>query len=1178
MFRNFIRTKVKTLVVGFSFLLVAFPLKIFALELEVEHHQRGNLNSPRAMTCANFPPETLGNSYQIRNSMLPGGPNCDDFNNLVSEAITRPFFAFNLNAIEGNVTAATLRVWHPLNSYDSSHSSESAALYSVDANLNEIDNPAYELNSTLPWDSGIHAALFEDLNSGVEYGSYTATSASNSLPGETPNFEIISLNQNAITSINSGKESFDPIWLTSMALTSTGNTPGEPELSLLGLERIFRGADASGDDTPATFLDLEIDLSPLLETSSSAVSFDPQTINTNTAISFDISNTSSQNPMAIPSIQLLDANQSFTLDSNCGGSLAAGTSCSVTITFSPAVEGNFSTSIQIQGEMLGDLFTQSVSVQGSSNGSNGPVAPLLLEVTPNSLRFEETTIGDTQTKTITVSNVGPALSSPSLFVIFSSQLNGDAEGDFVVDQSQCPELKPGVSCSIDLHFSPSAGGNQNANLDLTLAYEAGTQTVSIPLVGSGPLTSSIGGLSTNTPTISFPQLEVGLSGDLPLVLENLADTQDLVITDVTITGDSANQFSITANCTEITANKQCEETISFLPMGDGAFNAVLTYNALWAGFEYELVVSLDGSSSGGTDIFSASPASLNFNNTLLTGTKSIGITYTNDATSLSVTVDPGYFSGLHAEEFTITNNCSVIEPQTTCSETVTLSPLLEGEKEALLQISHSSASADTLVELKGTTDIDGDNIEPEIEDGAANGGDGNRDGIPDSTQANVTSAPSLRRGYITIAGDPSIRFSAVSLQATYLPQNLPQGKLLFDPSLLIFEMKNLTPGISVSLSIYTPGDISSFWSYSSEADTWQDLSNRLVIGEVSVLTLTDGGEGDIDDEVNGEIKVSGSFTSKTGGYIQMPFVDTGYFFAGFDDNAGIEQSFRFQTDKPHFEHKSYFTSDERAGTKHLIRHPYFVFDLGEIELPVVEVSLNLWGWQPTQWNAFHGLYTSPDSSELITLHPVENFEPEQIINAPFNDKLNHDLDLPIFEDLGDGEVLASRLFTDDDDRAELVYPSPTADREITCGLTSSQCGLWLEFDLNTEGLEYFNNRSGLWALGMKLATGNPNTIERLLSGALVDLHPDKGIPESLTPAPRLLIAVGDIEKRDLGSTPDEDEEVADTVTGNSVELAPNGSGSGRIDFLMISLLCLLLLHPYFRTSTFALRGRQNHES
>jgi hypothetical protein len=53
--------------------------------------------------------------------------------------------------------------------------------------------------------------------------------------------------------------------------------------------------------------------------------------------------------------------------------------------------------------------------------------------------------------------------------------------------------------------------------------------------------------------------------------------------------------------------------------------------------------------------------------------------------------------------------------------------------------------------LLSSTDNDGDGLANAIEDGAPNGGDGNGDGIPDSTQYNVASLPSAVAGkYVTV--------------------------------------------------------------------------------------------------------------------------------------------------------------------------------------------------------------------------------------------------------------------------------------------------------------------------------------------------------------------------------------------------------------------------------------------
>jgi len=51
----------------------------------------------------------------------------------------------------------------------------------------------------------------------------------------------------------------------------------------------------------------------------------------------------------------------------------------------------------------------------------------------------------------------------------------------------------------------------------------------------------------------------------------------------------------------------------------------------------------------------------------------------------------------------------------------------------------------------GGTDVDGDNVPSDVEDGAPNGGDGNGDDIPDRDQPKVASLPSANgTGYVTV--------------------------------------------------------------------------------------------------------------------------------------------------------------------------------------------------------------------------------------------------------------------------------------------------------------------------------------------------------------------------------------------------------------------------------------------
>ncbi|HET6939587.1 MAG TPA: choice-of-anchor U domain-containing protein, partial [Nocardioides sp.] len=176
------------------------------------------------------------------------------------------------------------------------------------------------------------------------------------------------------------------------------------------------------------------------------------------------------------------------------------------------------------------------------------------------------------------------------------------------------------------------------------------------------------------------------------------------------------------------------------------------------------------------------------------------------------------------------------------------------------------------------TSKDDDGVADALEAYAPNMGDGDSDGSPDYLQADVASLPenggvlgSPEKDYLTVAGpDGSEMFSVATddvagarvawgrgSQAVAGPPDgtqLPKG-------FLDFEVRNVTPGSTKKVVIYydSTAGMNSYSTYNPANGAWSQLpADRVKINSTSIeLTLTDGGIGDVDGEVNGRVRHPG---------------------------------------------------------------------------------------------------------------------------------------------------------------------------------------------------------------------------------------------------------------------------------------------------------------------------------
>ncbi len=152
-----------------------------------------------------------------------------------------------------------------------------------------------------------------------------------------------------------------------------------------------------------------------------------------------------------------------------------------------------------------------------------------------------------------------------------------------------------------------------------------------------------------------------------------------------------------------------------------------------------------------------------------------------------------------------------------------------------------------------------------MEDAAPNGGDGNRDGVPDSEQRNVASLPNLADGtYITLVAPAELDLVAVASIANPDPDNSPGG-LEFPIGFLNFEIHGVPIGgtVNIELILHNGVELTGYYKYGPTPDNanphfyafnrMKDYGvQRIKPGSVT-LRYTDGMTGDDDLAANGII-------------------------------------------------------------------------------------------------------------------------------------------------------------------------------------------------------------------------------------------------------------------------------------------------------------------------------------
>ena len=267
-------------------------------------------------------------------------------------------------------------------------------------------------------------------------------------------------------------------------------------------------------------------------------------------------------------IASITASGDFAVTNTCGASVAAGASCTITVTFTPTATGPRTGQITITESA--DPSPLVVTLSGTG------IAPELT-VSPPSLNFGVQTVGtQSAQQTVTLTSSGTSqVTITNISVLSITGVGSDYSLTSTCVSAGGGTLQPGQQCTIEVQLTPSGTGTRAA--ELVIAHDAGGLLV-VPMTGSG--IPGVPAMHASAAGLGFGDVLVGSSGSLVLTLSNVGNAQ-LSITGTSITGANAASFSYSSTCGNLQPNQTCTITVVFRPAGAGAESAelVISHNA-----------------------------------------------------------------------------------------------------------------------------------------------------------------------------------------------------------------------------------------------------------------------------------------------------------------------------------------------------------------------------------------------------------------------------------------------------------------------------------------------------------------------------------------------------------------------------------------------------------------------
>lgn len=252
---------------------------------------------------------------------------------------------------------------------------------------------------------------------------------------------------------------------------------------------------------------------------------------------------------------------------DCGGSVAPGASCTLSVTFSPATTGTLNGSITISDDAAGNPHVVPLTGTGVV-----PVPEVLL--IPPSVDFGPQAITTTSAPAVvTLTSAGTGN-----LVITTVGLTGANPAEFAIGTDTCSgaTLAPKATCTVEVTFTPAAVGDFSAGL--TFTDDAGDSPQTVPLTGSGFIPAPE---ATLTPaSLNFGGQAVTTTSEPEDITLTNSGTADLNVATVTLTGTEPGDFAIDADaCTGalLTPGSTCIVSVTFTPTALGAHDARLTF-------------------------------------------------------------------------------------------------------------------------------------------------------------------------------------------------------------------------------------------------------------------------------------------------------------------------------------------------------------------------------------------------------------------------------------------------------------------------------------------------------------------------------------------------------------------------------------------------------------------------
>ncbi len=298
--------------------------------------------------------------------------------------------------------------------------------------------------------------------------------------------------------------------------------------------------------------------SPAATLSATTLAFGNETVGVKSAAKTSTLTNTGTATLSISSIATSGNTQSFSETNTCGTSLAAGASCTFSVTFDP--NGALAKSMTIT--IKDSAGTQTITATGTGVTGSGTV-----NVNPSSLSFGNQTVGVKSAAKTSILTNGTASTVTGIAISTSGNTQSFSESN------NCGStLAADATCTFTVTFDPN--GALAKSMTITIKDSAGTQTIT----STGTGVTGSGTVNVNPSSLAFGNQTVGVKSAAKT--STLTNGTASTVTGIAIsTSGNTQSFSETNNCSStLAAGATCTFSVTFDPNGALAKSMTITIN------------------------------------------------------------------------------------------------------------------------------------------------------------------------------------------------------------------------------------------------------------------------------------------------------------------------------------------------------------------------------------------------------------------------------------------------------------------------------------------------------------------------------------------------------------------------------------------------------------------------